>query len=1264
MVKVNKAITLLKEFKKRALKTESELQAFVDSLNKYLEEITLTENDEEKLKGDLADFLKRRINRYINSKENGIDLAIYSTTEKSKNMKVQVLFETKVPDSPEMIASENFNKKALHEAAFYYLCERNIENNRNIEWIIITDFYNFYIFGGNQFDLKFERNKEVTKIFDAHINSKGDKSTGRTSWFYGELKKLMEEKSEDFKFEEVYYFNLPNLLSGKEEFSDFSELEKLNFLDYIFSPQFLLGEKQEQMNANRLNARFYNELLNLIGVVEVEQNGKRLIKIDEKQNESLIKYIMKQLSDYGDFVGPQDKLFDISLGVAITWFNRLIFLKLFEAYLIKINKPKEDEEDQYRIFTNEKIKSFNDLERLFFDVLSKPDANIKGFEKITYLNSSLFEATEYEKIVHIGSVPYFEFKGKPYLSQLLDFLNRYDYSGEEGKKADILINASVLGLIFEKINGYKDGSYYTTSQVTEFIAHETIRRRALEMINDYLKSNGLTEQTSIEDLKDTLKRKAEDNTFLKNISSIISSIKVVDPAVGSGHFLVSALNELLLLRAELGLLYLNNEFYDLKLKYDDYGEIRVYDKDEKEIVYQRTPQGFSNKDIWRGLFNLKKEIIENQLFGVDINPNSVLICRLRLWIELLKNAYYTDNEGKKLEVLPNIETNIKSGDSLINFIEFKSEGKKVYYLNSKIREYKKLVGKYYSTPSKEVKRELDKKITEIKNEITVNFIKDKINSKKKEIQRIEQEKKQVQLDKNINTRKGFTQKIDVLKEQIAVLDAKEKAGNNTFEWAIEFPLVLDDEGNFKGFDIVIMNPPYMDPKQIKKSEMYSEYQIQILNKYYLNKDNKSVQFGDLYALFFIRAMELLDRRGILGLITSDTFLTVSRFEWFRKKLLQWQIDMWIPLSPDVFKNIGGGPNVLTSIFIIKNLQKSSTTLCCERFKKFKDIDFKHIEFKQIDTDIFKQSIRYSFFTPKKSNLEIFQKVIKPYTNGEKFKSLSRFLTDSGQGMATGNNSEHLAVLDIPENKEYVDYAKGLISKFGHEIESMSSEGKLHGAIWRIITKDKVKEDDELDENEKLNGINGIKCWVHYTKGDEKGNKWWANNPYYINWSKENVFWLKEHSGSTDKNMPVIRNQKMYFKSGFCWNLTSGDKLRADMRFRIIERGVHDVNAMKIIGPLWLLGYLNTELFSEIKYNFINSTIANQLEDIKLLPIKEPSPQEKEYIESRVSALIKMKKENLPSIRFGKENKTIPELEKEINDIVYKIYELDPSLFNF
>jgi hypothetical protein len=138
--------------------------------------------------------------------------------------------------------------------------------------------------------------------------------------------------------------------------------------------------------------------------------------------------------------------------------------------------------------------------------------------------------------------------------------------------------------------------------------------------------------------------------------------------------------------------------------------------------------------------------------------------------------------------------------------------------------------------------------------------------------------------------------------------------------------------------------------------------------------------------------------------------------------------------------------------------------------------------------------------------------------------------------------------------------------------------------------------------------------------------------------------------------------EFFFKPGMCWNLTSGDKLKADMKFRVLEGGVHDVNAMKIVGPLWLLGYLNTNLFSEIKYNFINSTIANQLDDIKLIPIKLPTGEEEEYIKNRVNLLIKIMKEGLQEGMLGKQTKSINELEGELNHKVCEIYGIDSSLF--
>ena len=83
------------------------------------------------------------------------------------------------------------------------------------------------------------------------------------------------------------------------------------------------------------------------------------------------------------------------------------------------------------------------------------------------------------------------------------------------------------------------------------------------------------------------------------------------------------------------------------------------------FLFSTIPKNKESQRIQETLFHEKQTIIENCLFGVDINPNSVKICRLRLWIELLKNAYYRTNTNE-LETLPNIDINIKCGNSLIS----------------------------------------------------------------------------------------------------------------------------------------------------------------------------------------------------------------------------------------------------------------------------------------------------------------------------------------------------------------------------------------------------------------------------------------------------------------------------------------------------------------------------------------------------------------------------------------------------------------------
>ena len=225
----------------------------------------------------------------------------------------------------------------------------------------------------------------------------------------------------------------------------------------------------------------------------------------------------------------------------------------------------------------------------------------------------------------------------PTLQYLFEFLDSYDFASEGSEDIQddkrTLINASVLGLIFEKINGYKDGSFFTPGFITMYMCRETIRRAVIQKF----KENGFKADT-FDDLKDEI-------TDRKQANDIINSLKICDPAVGSGHFLVSALNEIITIKSDLDVLVYRDgkrvRNYKVEIQND---ELIVTDEESGDIFqYYVNDKGTSPKEVQQlqeTLFHEKQTLIENCLFGVDINPNSVKICRLRLWIELLKNAYY------------------------------------------------------------------------------------------------------------------------------------------------------------------------------------------------------------------------------------------------------------------------------------------------------------------------------------------------------------------------------------------------------------------------------------------------------------------------------------------------------------------------------------------------------------------------------------------------------------------------------------------------
>ncbi|MBN2663716.1 MAG: Eco57I restriction-modification methylase domain-containing protein, partial [Bacteroidales bacterium] len=294
------------------------------------------------------------------------------------------------------------------------------------------------------------------------------------------------------------------------------------------------------------------------------------------------------------------------------------------------------------------------------------------------------------------------------------------------------------------------------------------------------------------------------------------------------------------------------------------------------------------QDLQEAIFNEKQTIIENCLFGVDINPNSVNICRLRLWIELLKHTFYTNESNyTELETLPNIDINIKQGNSLISNFGMNGNGH-TNGQSQKIRlatqKYKDQVILYKSTDNKKVKQDAEKKIAEIKtmfSEVVRPLDKDYKLLKKKEAQLGQMPMLFTQEDKeNWEIKRTLIQaEIDDLNKIIE--NKKKSIYINAFEWRFEFPEVLDENGNFVGFDIIIGNPPW----------------VSLMGKYKGIDNDKVIEFyktifpintymPNLYEYFITFGFTLLKNNGLLALITPDRLGKNENLKYVRKDIIE------------------------------------------------------------------------------------------------------------------------------------------------------------------------------------------------------------------------------------------------------------------------------------------------------------------------------------------------------------------------------------------
>ncbi len=676
----------IKKYNPQEPKKET-IENFEKEINSLLENAK-RQDGEEFQKNEINKFFLKTYGYDCNTNEK-VDSAIYVDGE------VRVLIEVKALNNRNEFPKDRENplSKAFCQMVLYFLKE--IKNNNSLKHAIICNKHEFFLFDCKDLLNLFQNDKKIKKLHKDCTKKEGTDT--RTKRFYSDLEEYLKK---DFKGELRYtHFNLSD---------DFKELP---LIYQVLSHEVLLKQRKT-LDANTLNKDFYEELLYILGLEEQNDKGKILIKPSRTKN-SLSDALKEQYKNLDD---------EEVMALLIAWNNRILFLRLLESLLISFKHFEES------FLTTENFKDFNALNTLFFEVLAKKNnerlkeiKEDKILEKIPYLNSSLFDKTPLESKgyeiklldnkkleIYKNSVlkkhkDYQKEKDLPLLKYLFAFLHAYkftttpeDIKDNTDTSESCLINPSVLGLVFEKLNGYKEGSFYTPSFITSYMCKESITPIVLDKFNAIY-------QWDCENLK-ALKGKIDrnfSNEKAKEYLQLLLTLRVCDPAVGSGHFLVSALNEMVWIAYKLGLIA---SLYacDLKLEND---EIIIHTPTGKIFNYTiPLKENDPHHHIQKELFNLKKDIIENCLFGVDINPNSCEITKLRLWIELLKYSYYIFEKGKNtnaLETLPNIDINIKCANSLISRFALKDKAllkdEKNKNLKYSIAEYKELV-KIYKDP--------------------------------------------------------------------------------------------------------------------------------------------------------------------------------------------------------------------------------------------------------------------------------------------------------------------------------------------------------------------------------------------------------------------------------------------------------------------------------------------------------------------------------------------------------------------------------------
>ena len=609
---------------------------------------------------------------------------------------------------------------------------------------------------------------------------------------------------------------------------------------------------------------------------------------------------------------------------------------------------------------------FNDvLEHLFYDALARDRSDIDHFNphfncKIPFLNGGLFdpingyswEKTEINLPNDLFSNDYLT-KEKDKGTGILDIFDRYNFTVKEDEplEKEVAVDPEMLGKVFENLLEVKDrksiGTYYTPREIVHYMCEQSLVNYLATELKDKVSKQDLEKFIKIGENVVELEAVSiskEDNPeyggdykrllpdsikeFVRQIDDKLATIKVCDPAIGSGAFPVGMMNV---------------------------------------IVKARMVLSSYLKDKNRTLYTFKRDCIQNSLYGVDIDPGAVEIAKLRLWLSLVVD----EDNIKQIKPLPNLDYKIMQGNSLLE--EF--EGIKLFdekllkpITNNKdqlqllTEIQRKLQSRYielHQTNKLTVmeKAKLDGEMKKVAGHIKNYQKESQTSNQAQQLQFVSTANEKAEQLRNLHsTFFEATQKSkkDEIKKQIEQLEwefieatlkeqgktsalkkLEEFKRSNTkpfFLWKLNFADVFEEKG---GFDVVIANPPYITYKGKQKINISKEDIKNLLNNY----PNSAEYKINSYALFIDKATQIFNKNGLLSFIVPSTILQNEYLSTIREYLLnQYHINQIVNFGNKVFEAVTD-----SIILFVSNLEnKDGQSLTTEVIRK-DDLEFGKIE---------------------------------------------------------------------------------------------------------------------------------------------------------------------------------------------------------------------------------------------------------------------------------------------------------------------------------